>query len=311
MLETYLYEPLNYEFFRHALWAAVLAGGLCGLMGVYIVLRGLSYIGHGLSHAAFGGAVIGYMIKLNFYFAAVITALGAAIIVDKISDGRRIRADAAIGIVTTAIFALGIAIISLGGNYSRSFEAALFGNILGVSSDDLLLISLSAFFCFSGVFIFYRQLLFIAFDEEAAQVFGINRRRIRLIFATLLALCVIASMNIVGVTMIAATLIIPAASLRMLTNSFHRMIIFAPVLGAVIGVLGLFLSYHLDTASGATIVLTGAAIFFLFWFLRLHRDRYRFHAHAHSHGAMVHVHAHTHDSDHNHPHSNAHASGQE
>ncbi len=300
-----LIEPLQFAFFRNALLAAVLVGALCGLMGVFIVLRGMSYIGHGLAHAAFGGAVAGYLLKLNFHLAAAAGALLAVVLVDRVSDGRRLRADAAIGIVTTALFALGAALASAGGRFGRSVEAALFGNILGVTASDLTLIAAVALLCLVAVFICYRQIFFLVFDEEAAAVFGIARRRVRWILAATTALTVVASMNLVGVTMIAATLVIPAASLRMLSDSYHRIVLLAPPLGAAIGVLGLFLSYALDAAPGATIVLVGAAVFALCWGLRHFRDRYHFHAHAHRHGGVVHVHPHSHQGEHAHDHAEA------
>ncbi|MBV8398951.1 MAG: metal ABC transporter permease, partial [Acetobacteraceae bacterium] len=129
-----LLEPLRYEFFRNALFAALMVGVLSGIMGVYIVLRGLSYIGHGLSHAAFGGAVLGYILRLNFYVAATASALLAALVIQRISDGKRVRGDAAIGIVTNAMFAVGVALISLKHRFERSFEAALSSDIFCVST---------------------------------------------------------------------------------------------------------------------------------------------------------------------------------
>jgi len=298
----FLLEPLQFAFMRQALIAALLVGALGGLLGVFIVLRGLSYIGHGLSHAAFGGAVVGGLLQLDLRFAAAVVALGAAAAVDGISDGRRVRADAAIGIVTTALFAVGVVIISAGGRVGISYEAVLFGNILGINEGDLVLLAVVTAACFGVVFWRYRELFFLAFDEESAAVFGVRRKGLRRLFALLLALGVIASMEVVGVTMIAATLVVPAASLRMLTDSYDRLVIGAPILGAFVGVLGLLLSYHLDAASGATIVLVGATLFCACWGYRLYRDRYRFHVHAHRHGDVVHVHPHSHAGEHDHGH---------
>lgn len=295
-------EPLQFEFFRNALMAGIMVGALAGLMGVFIVLRGLSYIGHGLSHAAFGGAVIGAMLQINFYVAGFATAGLAALIIQKITDGKRLRADAAIGIVTTALFALGVALIGMDGGFERSFEAALFGNILGVTGMDLGVIAAVTLTCFAAVGWWYRGLLFAAFDEETAAVFGVPVNRLRLLFSLALALAVCAGMNIVGVTMIVAALVVPAASLRMLTNSFHKLILGAPPLGATIAGIGLFGSYHLDTASGATIVLAGTFVFGVCWALRLWRARNRVHAHLHRHGTVVHAHTHGHQADHAHDH---------
>ena len=294
-------EPLRYEFFRNALMAAVMVGILSGIMGVFIVLRGLSYIGHGLSHAAFGGAVAGYLLRVNFYVAATISALLAALLIQRISDGKRVRGDAAIGIVTNAAFAIGVALISLRHRFERSFEAALFGNILGVAQSDLVVIFFVLMLCTGAVAIFYRDLLFAAFDDETASVSGIATKRLWAGFSFLLALAIIASMNIVGVTMISAALVMPAATSRMLTDSFHRMALLSPAIGAITSVVGLFLSYHLNVASGATIVLFGALLFGAAWFVRGVQLRLaERHAHLHRHGHVVHVHPHLHGHAHVH-----------
>ncbi|MBI5198363.1 MAG: metal ABC transporter permease, partial [Nitrospirae bacterium] len=122
--------PLQYQFFVHGLYAALMVGALCGLLGVYITLRGMSYIGHGLSHAAFGGAVVSYVLAINFYIGATLWGFLAAILINRITSRQKIKADAAIGVVTTASFAFGVALISRYRHFTKNFEAALFGNIL-------------------------------------------------------------------------------------------------------------------------------------------------------------------------------------
>jgi ABC-type Mn2+/Zn2+ transport system permease subunit len=257
----FLLEPLEYEFFRHGLLAALMVGSLCGVMGVYVVLRGMSYVGHGLSHAAFGGAVVGSTFSFNFYVGAGAMGLFAALMITLITRNGRIKSDAAIGIVTTAIFAMGVVIISRIRTFSQSFEAVLFGNILGITSEDLLIIGLVTVVTMSAIFLMYRPLLFSTFDNEAARVFGIRAGAVQLIFSLFLTLSIIASMNVVGVTMIAATLIAPAMTARMITDSFGRMLIYSLIIGAITGVAGMYLSYILNAASGATIVLFGTLLF--------------------------------------------------
>ena len=293
-----LLEPLEYEFFRHALLASLMVGSLCGLIGVYIVLRGMSYIGHGLSHAAFGGAVVGSTMNLNFYAGAGVMGLLAMVLINQITKEGRIKSDSAIGIVTTAFFALGIAIISRVRTYSQSFEAALFGNILGITNDDLLVIALVTVFTMFIVFFNYKQLLFSTFDNEAARVFGIKTGVVQLIFSLILTLSIIASMNIVGVTMIAATLIMPAMTARMMTDSFSRMLVYSILLGALIGVTGMYLSYIFNAASGATIVLFGALLFSISLLIKLIREKFILHTHLHTHQEITHTHSH--NSDHRH-----------
>lgn len=257
----FLVEPLEYEFFRHGLLAALMVGSLCGLIGMYVVLRGMSYVGHGLSHAAFGGAVVGFTLNLDFYAGAGAMGLLAALLINRITRNGQIKLDAAIGIVTTAMFALGVAIMSQVRTFSQNFEAALFGNILGITHEDLLIIGLVTACTVIAILFLYRPLLFSTFDNDAAQIFGIRTEAVQFMFSFLLTLSIIASMNVVGVTMIAATLITPALTARMIAASFGRMLVYAFVIGAATGVGGMYLSYILNAASGATIVLFGALLF--------------------------------------------------
>jgi manganese/iron transport system permease protein/iron/zinc/copper transport system permease protein len=288
----FLLEPLEYEFFRHGLLAALMVGSLCGVIGVYVILRGMSYVGHGLSHAAFGGAVVGFTLNFNFYAGAGAMGLLAALLINRITKNGRIKSDAAIGIVTTAMFALGVVIISRARTFTQSFEAALFGNILGITGDDLLVIGLVTASTMIAMFFMYRPLLFSTFDNEAARVFGIRTGIVQLIFSLLLTLSIIASMNVVGVTMIAATLIAPAVTARMMTDSFSRMLIYSLIIGAVTGVAGMYLSYVFNAASGATIVLFGALLFCLSVLIKYVREKFILRANLHRHGDLMHAHPH-------------------
>jgi len=297
-----LLEPFTFEFFRHGIIAALMVGTLCGLIGVFIVLRGMSYIGHGLSHAAFGGAVLGYVINLNFYVGAGIAGFIAAVLINQLAKGNKIKSDAAIGIVTTAFFALGVALISRVRQFTKSFDAALFGNILGVSTIDLIIIAVVLFLTILAVFFLYKPLLFSTFDHEAATVFGIRTELVQLMFSLLLAMSIIASMNVVGVTMIAATLVIPASTARLLTDSFARMLFLSAGIGAFIGVAGMYSSFQFDAASGATIVLSGATLFCLVLFYTYVKEKRENHQHMHRHGDLVHSHPHVHDGEHDHAH---------
>ena len=256
-----LTEPLQYEFFVRGLIAATMAGGLCGLLGVYIVLRRMSYIGHGLSHAVFGGAVVAYVISINFYIGAALWGFLSAVLINLTSRKRTIGADAAIGIITTASFALGIALISRYNNFTRSFDAALFGSILGVTDQDLFILAGVTIIAILFVFFGYKQLLFNTFDPEVAQYYGVRSGMLDTVFALVLASAIIASMRILGVTLIAAAIVIPPICARLVTDSFSKLLVLAAVLGAVDGFFGMYLSYYTDTSSGATIVLLGAAMF--------------------------------------------------
>lgn len=263
MLMIDLREPFDFQFFRHALLAATMVGALCGLVGVFVVLRRMSYIGHGMSHAVFGGAVIGYVAGFNFYVAAGIWGFLSAVLINQTTRRRQIGADAAIGIITTASFALGVALISRARSITRNFDAALFGNLLGVSGTDLWVIAGVLVLTVAAVFFFYKQLLFLTFDVEVAPIYGVRAGWLDSLFALVLAATIIASIRILGVTLIAAALVIPPVIARLLTDRFAHMLVLSSVIGAVTGFVGMFVSYYVDIASGASIVLLSAGLFAL------------------------------------------------
>ena len=258
-----LLEPFQFEFFRNGIITAVMVGALCGLIGVYIVLRGMSYIGHGLSHAIFGGAVVSFVMTWNFYIGAGIWGFLAAVLINQTVRRTRISADAAIGVITTASFAIGVALISRYRSFTRSFDAALFGNILGVTVQDVWIVAAVTLTVIIIIFFMYKQLLFTTFDSEVAQVYGVRTELVDTAFSLVLAASLIVSMQILGVTLIAAALVIPAITARLLTDSFNRMAILSTFIGALTAIIGMYLSYYIDVASGATIVLVQATIFFV------------------------------------------------
>jgi len=254
-------EPFGFEFFRRALLAATMVGALTGLVGVFVVLRGMSYIGHGLSHAVFGGAVIGYVAGFNFYLAAGLWGFASAVLINQTTRRRQIGADAAIGIITTASFALGVAIISRASRITTNFDAALFGNLLGVKQEDLWVIAAVLLVTVLCVFFLYKQLLFMTFDVDVAPVYGVRTGWLDTLFAFLLAATIITSIRIMGVTLIAASLVIPPITARLLTDRFAYMLVLSTVLGALLGFAGMFMSYEWDIASGASIVLVSTGAF--------------------------------------------------
>ncbi len=254
-------DPFGYAFFVKGVVVATLAGGLCGLIGVYITLRGMSYIGHGLSHAIFGGFAASSIISVNYYLGAGIWALASALAINRVTRSRRIGADAAIGVITTASFALGVALLTIFGNKGPSFDAALFGSIIGVSAADVWALAGITAFTVAVVLTNYRALLFATFDPEVADVSGVRVARTDALLMLVLSLSILATLTVIGVTLVAATLVIPAVVARMLTNRFSRMLWLSSTIGAVCGFAGMNVSYHLDVPSGTTIVLTGAVVF--------------------------------------------------
>jgi manganese/iron transport system permease protein/iron/zinc/copper transport system permease protein len=256
-----LVRPFEFEFFRNGLLVATLAGALCGLIGVYVVLRGMSYIGHGLSHAIFGGYAASGLVGVNFFLGAGVWGLAAALAVSAVTRRRAIGSDAAIGVITTASFALGLALIELYGSPDRNPDAALFGNVLGVATEDVWIVVGVSVLAAAVVFLRYRALLFTAFDPEVAEASGVRTARVDALLMLVLAASILATMSVMGVTLVAASIVVPAATARMLTTSFARMLVLSTVIGGLCGFVGMNLSYHLDVASGPTIVLTGSALF--------------------------------------------------
>ncbi|MEM0030630.1 MAG: metal ABC transporter permease [Candidatus Nitrosocaldus sp.] len=292
-----LLQPFQYEFFIRGMIVAILVGGVNGLLGVYIVLRGMSYIGHGLSHAVFGGAVVSHMLSINMYIGAVLWGLISSIVINRVSRSGKVKADAAIGVISTAGFAIGIFLLSSTRSFTRNFEALLFGNILGITYLDMLAIAVVSIVVLAFFLLLNRMMLFTIFDRETAKVYGVRTDAVDLTFSILLAIVVIASMNAIGVTLLAAAIVAPAISARLLTNNFTKLIMLSTVIGAITAFVGMYLSFLFDSASGATIVLFGAGVFAVVsLYTLLHRVYHR-----HSHGSVVrHKHMHIHRGEHEH-----------
>ncbi len=256
-----MFAPLQYEFFVRGLLVATLVGGLCGLIGVYVVLRRMSYIGHGLAHAIFGGAVASYVLSVNFFLGASLWGFLSALLINLTTRRRGISADAAIGIVTTASFAFGVALISRFRGFTRSFDAALFGNVLGITQADVAAIVAVTLITAAALFVGYKYLLFTTFDPDVARFYGVPSGWIDAAFSLLLAAVIVVSLRVLGVTMIAAAIVIPPISARLLTDDFSKMLALSVAIGALCGLGGLYASFYVDVSSGASVVLFSAAAF--------------------------------------------------
>lgn len=254
-------EPFQFAFLRHAIVVCTVAGALCGVLGVYVTLRGMSYLGHGLSHAIFGGAAICAAVGINFFVGAAVWGLASGLAVSRVTRRQIIGADAAIGVITTASFAFGIALLGIYTRVRQSIEATVFGSVLGVSLGDMWLIIGVAIATVAVIIVCYRQLLFTTFDPEVADIFGVNSARMDALLMLLLSSAILSSMKVLGVTLIAAALVIPPVVARMLTSSFRRMLVLSGSIGGVAGFVGMYLSYHLDISSGSAIVLVNFAAF--------------------------------------------------
>ncbi|MGA0863512.1 MAG: metal ABC transporter permease [Ilumatobacteraceae bacterium] len=261
MLSADLLAPYEFQFFTNGLVVATLAGVLCGVLGVFVVLRGMSYIGHGLSHAIFGGAAASAVLQWNFFLGAGLWGVISGVLIGRISRRRIIGADAAIGVVTTASFAAGLALINRYGQARKSIEAVLFGSILGVETSDIAAVAAASVFVGLVVVGMYRSLLFSTFDPEVAAVSGVRVQWSEALLMIMLSLTIIVTMRVIGTLLISAMLVIPASTARMLTNSFAKMLVLSPVVGAACGFVGMNVSYHLDLSSSATIILVSTVVF--------------------------------------------------
>lgn len=256
-----MFEPFEFEFMVRAMVAATMVGALTAAVGVFVVLRRLSYIGHGLAHSIFGGAVVSFVSGINFYVGASVWGALSVFLINGAAARRQISGDAAIGIVTTSAFAVGVLLISRGGRFTRDFEAALFGEILGISQTDLIVTAVVLAVVGVALFALWKQLIFTTFDQDVASAYGVRVRAVEGAFSLLLAATVIASLQVLGVTLIAAALVIPPVAARLLTDSFSRVFFVALALGALTGFFGAYLSWFVDSSSGATIVLLQAGVF--------------------------------------------------
>lgn len=253
-------EPFAYTFFGRAMLAGILVGALCGALSVPVVLRRMSYVGHGLAHSVIGGVAVGVALGADLYIGAIVATVISAVLIDRIGARQGLHHDAAIGIVTTAAFALGIAVLAVVPT-RLNLEAVLFGNILGVDGRDLAVTAAVAVGAAAILFFGYKRLVLTVFDPEVAAVHGVPVRRVELILNLVTAAVVVASVRVLGALLIAAAVVLPAAGARLITRSFSGLIATAVVLGTGASIVGLYLSFHLDIPSGPAIVLTGTAGF--------------------------------------------------
>jgi manganese/iron transport system permease protein len=261
----YVTDPLQYEFMRRALIEVVLMGIVTGAIGTYIVLRGLSFIGDALAHAIFPGVIIAFMLGHSIFIGALLFGALTSVMIAVVATNRRVKEDSAIGVLFAGTFALGIVLISSTENFTRDLTAFLFGNVLGVTDEDILLSAAAGVIVLALLVIFYKELLITAFDRVAAQAMGLPVLALDLMLLIMISLTIVVSLRAVGNVLVVAMLITPAATARLLTDRMPVMIALGATIGALSGVIGLFISYHNDFAAGGTIVLVATAAFALAW----------------------------------------------
>lgn len=250
---------------QRALIEAVLVGGICAVIGVYVVLNGLSFIGAGISHSTFAGVGIGLLLGIEPVMTALIFAVLVALSIGAVSEKSRLRHDTAVGIFFAATMALGVLLIGLMRDRYVDVLGYLFGNILALTSADLWMSSIMALITGGAVFALYKEFLALSFDAEVAAVMGLPVRRLHYLLLVLIAVTVVLSVKSVGVVLVSALIVTPAAAAWQLTVSFRRMMLLSLLFGVTSSVAGLLLSWYVDIPSGAGIVLTATLVFFLAW----------------------------------------------
>jgi len=272
-------EPFSYAFMVRGMLAALMVGVVCAVVGTYIVLRGMAFFGDALAHAVLPGIAIGYLVgggaREPLFWWSLFTAVVASLGIGSISRGAQLREDTAIGIVFAGMFALGIALISTVRDYAADLTHFLFGDVLGVSVSDLGLIAGFGLVILLIVFLFYKEFLVLSFDPLLAATLRVPARLLEYILLILIALAVVVSLQTVGVALMVAMLVTPAATAYLLTRRLPYMMAFGAIIASLSGVIGLYLSYYVSISSGAAIVLTSTLFFVLAWGGRTLRRAYR------------------------------------
>ncbi|TME11757.1 MAG: metal ABC transporter permease [Chloroflexi bacterium] len=256
-------QPLGYAFFLRALVASTVVGLVCAVVGSYMVLRGLAFMGDALSHSAFPGVVAAYLLKGPFYLGAAIAAVGTALAIGWVTRRGRLRSDTTIGVLFAGMFALGVFLFSRIPNYVGDLFGFLFGEILGIGDADLLALTALAVIVLAVVAVFWKELLYSTFDPLGAAAAGLPVARLDYVLLAVIALTIVVSLQAVGIILVVAMLVTPAAIGQLLATSFGRLVAIAIAVGVVSPIAGLYLSYWLDAATGATIVLVETGLFIL------------------------------------------------
>lgn len=252
----------QYDFLQKAFITSIMVGVICGVIGCFIILRGMALMGDAISHAVLPGVAISYALGINFFFGAVFTGVLTAIGIGYVSQNSRIKQDTAIGIIFTAAFALGIILITLLKS-STDLYHILFGNVLAVRPIDMWVTLAVGVIILAAVYFFYKELLVTSFDPTMAKAYGLPNNLIHYLLMTLLTMATVTSLQTVGIVLVVAMLITPAATAYLLTNRLSVMIFLAAAIGTVASIIGLYFSFTYNLASGATIVLATTFLFLL------------------------------------------------
>ena len=254
-------QPLAYEFFVRALIASALVGVACAVVGAFVVLKGMSFIGDAVSHSAFPGIVIAYLLGLPIILGGAVAAIATALGIGALTLRSGLRSDAVIGVLFAGMFALGVALFSAIPNYVGDLFHFLFGDVLGISVADLITLSILVALLLFVVRLLWKELLFATFDPLGAGAAGLPVRRLDDLLLILIAVTIVVSLQAVGIVLVVAMITTPAATAQLLTKRFARMITVAAMIGIASSVAGLYVSYAMNLASGAAIVLMETLVF--------------------------------------------------
>ncbi len=261
MIIHWLIDPLTYSFMQRGFLAAVMVGILCAVIGSYVVLRGMAFLGDAMAHAILPGVAIAYLLKGNLLVGALIAAVVVALGISLFSKNGTIKEDTAIGIFFAAALSLGVALISGIRSYAVDLSHILFGNVLGVSTTDLWITGILSMIVIAAIIIFYKPFMVISFDPILAATLRMPANLLRSLLLVLIALTVVVSMQTVGVGLVAAMLVTPGATAYLLTRRLSRMLVISALIGGLASITGLYLSFYLNIASGAAIVLSATFMF--------------------------------------------------
>lgn len=257
----WLLEPLQYSFIVRALFAAAIVGVVCSILGTYIVLRGMAFFGDALAHTILPGVVIAFLLGWPLAVGALIFGILTALGIGMLTDRGLLKEDTAIGVVFAGFFALGVAMLSATGDYAVDLAHFLFGNLLGVSAADLVITAVLGCIVLLVVFLFYKELLVISFDPVLAQVLRLPTTFLRYLLLILIAVTIVVALQVVGIALMLAMFVTPAAAASLLTRRLPSMMAVAAIIGVFSGVTGVFASFYLDVASGPAVVLVATVIF--------------------------------------------------
>lgn len=267
----WLQEPLQYAFIVRALLAAIMVGIVCPVIGTYIVLRGMAFLGDALAHIILPGVVVAYLLGWPLALGALAMGIGAAIGIGALTERRVLKEDTAIGVILAGLFALGVALLSATGNYAVDLTHFLFGNLLGVTAADLRLTFLLALAVLLTIGLLFKEFMVISFDPMLAITLRLPERFLRYLLLVLLAVTIVISLQVVGIALMLAMLVTPAATASLLTRRLRAMMVWAAAIGVFSGVTGVYLSFYLDIASGPAVVLVATAVFILTFIFAPHR----------------------------------------